>query len=1017
MVTKLLSFLLLTALYLIGDPLLIDLRTDYQKEALGIEKRHPRLSWLIKSDKTGFFQSAYQIQASQSYSDTFIPDRWDSGWINSSTSTQVPYLGDNPKSHERIYWRVRIKDQDGITSHWSDITWFEMGLLSSPNWDKAKWISAYLKREPEYAPKEIMGDWITIEKSPSKGEVTYKYSFKLPEKEVVYAGAWWGTKTKIPVKVSLNNENARNSIPPNKRAFTDFSFYTKKGFNSLSLVVTKIPPNPAITFGMKIVFADGTKQIVRSSKNWKVCTGKSQNFFPVKVIQKYGIKPLGKALSRTQKPIPATWYKKDFSISKKVKNARLYISGLGYNEAYLNGRKIGDHVLDPGQTDYQEYGLYETFDVTKYISQESNAFSILLGDGWYNQDKSFGGAAFSYGIPGLRAWLRIVFKDGSIKNIYSDKSWQYCPSGTLSSNIYLGDHIDFRKESNEWQNPGFSINWKLVNETPPLVPKIIPQDFNPIRKIRTINPIKSWQRGEKTWVFDLGENISGWVGLKFNQTSGTTIRIRCTEMIDKNTNSLKNVPKSFWWCHGSPQRHTIIADGNPQVWEPKFSYQGFRYFEISGLDNPPKSGDVYGVVVHTDVPVTATFDCDNDLLKRIFKIGIQTHLYNMHSILQDCPHREKCLWGGDLHSSYAIGFNALNATRFYRQQVNLYYLPPLAKMGIPGNVGVGKRLTNHMSDFTWAVSPLFLAYRLYEIHGDIDTAKKHYKSMLKFLQYFVENSDNYIPKQAAHGDHAPPIDIKRQKQKKRLIAAMNFFIAAKRFAIIAKALDKPTDSQWGEETAQKIRASILKKYYDYENNTFGNGTQDSLALAFNILPPLEEKALSESLAGYYRKNGKKFDGGFMSYFIYNELTDAGYGNLAFEMLCNTDYPGLAWSIEKFDATTVWERFTYDKNMMEDRSLNHHAMNHPSAWLLSHLAGIRTDADNITLKPFIPKDLSWVKASISTKKGTIKSSWKTAKGKTEWFIKIPPNQRANVIFPKESGLNPTLVNSGEHFYKW
>ena len=225
-----------------------------------------------------------------------------------------------------------------------------------------------------------MRDRINIRNSPSKGQVTYKYFFNQPNKEVVYAGASWGTQTKIPVKVSLNSENATYTNAPKRRAFKDFSFYTKRGLNSLSLVVTKMPTTQVITFGMKVVFADRTEQIVRSSKNWKVCIGKSQNFFPVTVIQKYGIKPLGKALSRTQKPISTTWYKKDFSTSKIVKNARVYISGLGYNEAYLNSLKIGNHFIDPGQTDYQEYGLYETFDVTKYTSQGTNAFSILLGD-------------------------------------------------------------------------------------------------------------------------------------------------------------------------------------------------------------------------------------------------------------------------------------------------------------------------------------------------------------------------------------------------------------------------------------------------------------------------------------------------------------------------------------------------------------------------------------------------------------------------------------------------------------
>jgi alpha-L-rhamnosidase len=438
---------------------------------------------------------------------------------------------------------------------------------------------------------------------------------------------------------------------------------------------------------------------------------------------------------------------------------------------------------------------------------------------------------------------------------------------------------------------------------------------------------------------------------------------------------------------------------------------------VSGLSRAPQDGDAVGVVVHTDVPVTATFESSDPLLNRIFQMGVQTHLYNMHSILEDCPHREKCMWGGDLHASWSVGFHTLDSTAFYRQAVDLYYTPPFAKEGIPGNVGVGRRLAAYFSDFTWAVSPLFLAYRLYQVDGELETARRHYAQMQAFLRYFEKHAPGLIPQEAAHGDHAAPPDIKRNPQDKRLIAAMNFFAACNRFSELAEALDKPDDAAWAAALAGRIRTAILEKYYDAENHTFGNGTHDSLALAFGLPETKERSLVARSLAKVYRENGKKFDGGFMSYFIYPELTENGQVDLALEMLRNADYPGLAQSIVRHDATTIWERYFDDQQSFENQSHNHHAMNHSSGWLVTHIAGIQASHQKILLSPHVPADLDWVNAAVGTLRGTVTSTWTKQEGKVKWTVIIPSNCTAEVRFPSGSDLSELILTSGRYYFEW
>jgi len=984
----------------------VDLRCDFRVTPLAVEQSDPLLSWRLEGTREGLAQTAYQIQAASSLEKIKQADLWDTGWIGESESHAIAYEGKEQVAKQRVYWRVRIKDDRGEILPWSDVTWFDTGLLADRDWRGASWISCTRKQENEYAPAEVMGDWITASGKPQKSDqITYAYSFTLPDKHVVYAGVWWNHVDKGTTELLINGTKGLSGPEgPPTVFYKDFSFQLKAK-NDITITLSDADASTPVSFGMQVVFADGTGQAIGTSTDWQVQVGDA--VMPAKVVCKYGESPLGEAKISPRAPLAATWYKKDFQVSKEVAAAKLYVCGLGYHETYLNGSKVGDHVLDPGQTDYDHFAHYQTFDIANQLKEGDNTLAVLLGDGWYNNIRMFSHSRFRYGNPGLRAYVDVRYTDGTHEHIVSDDSWHWKESGLTESSVFRGDYIDYRNWHDEWERPGTPKGWKPVQKVKPLSPKLVAQDFPPIRVVREIEPVKTWQIGEKTWVVDLGQNISGWIGLDFNEPSGTVIRVRCTEMLAQDEKHLDNVPASFWSCHAAPQHHRIVADGKPHSWRPYFSYHGFRFAEVSGLSNPPTAGQIKGLVVHTDTPVIATFESSDPLLDRIFAMGIQTHLNNMHSILEDCPHREKCLWGGDLHSSWATGLYTLDSGSFYRQQTRLFYTPPIDPLGIPGRIGVGKRSTDKTLDFTWSVSPLFTAWRHYQLSGDLQSAEDHYQEMLSFLRFFEEESSDLLPTIYRYGDHAAPIGIERTPADPKLIASLNFFAAANRFADFAEALGKDKDAAWSRNLAKRIATSIKAKYYDAKQKTFGNGTHDSLALAFGMVDRSERSEVAASLAKIYQENGKKFDGGFMSYNIYPELTKYGYVDLALEMLRNPDYPGIAQSIRDYDATTIFERFHHDSRRAQLRqSLDHHAMNHPTAWLLNDIAGIRAHPNHpgmqrLLLAPHVPKELDRASGTLRTSYGMVRSHWQNDGGWVDWQIEIPPNSYAEVHIPADA----------------
>ena len=971
----------------------VDLKCDYRVNPLAVEADAVRFFWKNDADH----QKAYQLLVSTDEALAGNSLVWDSGVQTTSKSIQIAYAGAALQPATRYFWKVGVLNQDGEWSWSKGSHFFETVIDPETGWNGASWISCDRNhRAHQMAPKGWLGEWISSAKDTNEG---LKYSFVLPKNtKYVFGGCYYALKYGRPTAILVNGKAC--AYPSgNVIGSTDFGFLLRPGVNRIEVDFKGAPADQSIAFGMKIIDVDGNVKWVRSNKDWKISSGGDCRLRPERANQPQRVHFASK--------LAPAWYKKSLSLNREIAEARIYYAGVGYAEAYINGTEISDHGMETGQSDYEAFAYYQTKDVTELVKNGSNTLSFLVADGWYNQDRGFCTAAYSYGKPALIANFVVTYKDGTQAILTTDKSWKWATGAIQYSNIYLGEEVDFRKERSDPFSPEFSSDWKAVTVREPVSPVLKAQDFEPVRKIREVEAVQSWQAGRKTWIYDFGRNLAGGVKVTFNEPAGTEIRIRVTEAFNEDTEQLENVPESFWWCHAAPQNHLIIADGNEHTWEPKFTYHAFQFLEISGLSSKP---EIVATDVYSDVEQTGFFTSSDPLINKIYDMGVRTHYMNMHSILEDCPHREKCLWGGDLHASWATGYFSLDSAAFYRQQARVYFTGNMFAPGVPGNVGVGKRATQNLLDFSWCVSPFFVAYRNYQIYGDLSTFANHYEVILRSLKTYEENSQNLIPNRAVLGDHAEPEEIKRPPQNAKLIAAINFYAACLRFSEMAEALGKTKDVEYAKDLAEKTKASVNERFLNRKTNTYGNATHDSLALSMGIVPEDASEGVQNSLRAYYKKNQKRFDGGFMSYNIYPWLSKLGESELAYEMLTSPHYQGLAWSIKYHNATSFWEFYGHYSDrwkqlILPDRSRAHHAMNHPAAWLLNHVAGIQHDEtaepgmQSFILAPKFLDALHHAEGSCETLYGTIRSRWERKEdGEIVWDFTIPPNCKANVIDP-------------------
>ena len=547
--------------------------------------------------------------------------------------------------------------------------------------------------------------------------------------------------------------------------------------------------------------------------------------------------------------------RKVFSANKKITAARLYISGLGYYEAFLNGQKIGDHVLDPGFTTYRKEVLYAVYDVTALVRKGTNVAGIMLGSGWWNPLplRIFGRIDLrkiqQTGRPCVKAEIHITYSDGSAETIFTDESWQAAPGPVIHNNVYLGEKYDARLEQKNWNTTGADMNaWKntVIVDGPA---GMLTAQMQPAIKItKVVQPVKITGISKDTFIVDMGQNFAGVARIKVKGPAGTKIVLRYGEDLwkDGSLNYMTSVatqikkgglkggpgaPETAWQEDGY-----ILKGEGTEIWNPRFTFHGFRYVEITGWPGKPAVDDIEGLRMNSDLPLNGTFSCSNNMFTKLHEVIQWTFLSNVFSVQSDCPAREKMGYGADMVvSSNAFIYN-YDMAGFYSKAINDFaneQQPDGGITEIAPYTGIADRgYGGESGPLGWELGFSFLQKQLYDYYGDKRIIANNYDAFVKQMNFLQSKAiDNLFYVDIS--DHEA-LDTKPES----FSASVFYYHHAKLAEEFAGILGKKEDAAKYEKLAGKIKDAILNRYYIANTGRFDNATQSAqiLALWYGLSP-------------------------------------------------------------------------------------------------------------------------------------------------------------------------------------
>jgi len=864
------------------------LSCEYRTNPLGIDVVQPHLSWQMVSDKHNVMQTAYQVMVARSITalNQNKGDIWDSKKVTSDQSIQVTYKGAKLLSAQKYYWKIKVWDNLGNESAWSEPAFFQMGLLNIADWKGAKWI-AYEK---------------------------------------------------------LADSNI-NALP---------------------------------TDGKKDKF-----------------TG--NNTLPI--------------------------FRKGFAVTKTIKKATAFISGLGHFEMSLNGEKVGDDFLAPGWTKYDREALYVIYDITKQLKKGANAIGVMLGNGFYYippVKERYKKLKVAYGFPKMICRLFIEYSDGSSTNVISNESWKATPSPITFSSIYGGEDYNASLAQKNWNQAAFNDSkWKaalLVTG-----PKLNAQKEEPVKIFDhfAAKSITSTSNGE--WVYDLGQNASGIIELKVNGKKGDTIRITPAELLKEDgTVTQKNM--------GGPSYFTYILNGEGiETWRPRFFYTGFRYLQVkgavpSGKQNPSNKTviiDLTGLHIRNAAQTVGEFNSSNDLFNKTFTLinwGIKS---NMVSVFTDCPHREKLGWLEQLHlMGSSVNYNYAAAPLFAKASVDIKnsqlasgLVPEIAPEYVKFEWG-GDMFRDSPE---WGSSSILVPWDLYKWYGDKQALADHYPTMQRYIQYLGTKANHHILSQGLGDwyDLGPNPPSVSQLTPMGITATAIYHYDLKILEKIATLLGRKADALAYAKLAISVRDAFNGKFFNAQSKQYGSGSQTANAMAvyMGLVAEKDKQAVIDNLVKDIRDKNNGLTAGDIGYrYVLRVLENAGRSDVIFDMNSRSDVPGYGMQLAK-GATALTESWA----ALPTVSNNHFMLGHLMEWFYSGVGGIRQDENSIAFNrikiyPEVVGDLTAATTSYQSAYGKISTDWKTTTEGFEIVVNIPANTTAVIYIPVSAKQSLTEANN-------
>ena len=717
-----------------------------------------------------------------------------------------------------------------------------------------------------------------------------------------------------------------------------------------------------------------------------------------------------------RKSNPSPLLRREFSVKKKVERARIYATAMGLYELNLNGKRVGDEYFTPGWTAYDFRYQYQTYDVTGLMKSGENCLGAMLGDGWFRGRLAWDNKRNSYGKKlGLLVQLVITYTGGTQEIVGSDDKWKAATGAVLESDIYNGETYDARLERAGWSEAGYKDrDWKGVSVVEAPKAKIVAPAGPAVKKIEEIKPLKVFRTPAGDTVVDMGQDMVGWVKFRLTAPVGTTVTLRSAEVLDKTGNfytaNLRSAKESI--------RYTSKGAGE-ETFEPHFTFQGFRYVAVSGWPGEVSAENFTGVVVHSAIARTGTFESSSALLNQLEHNIIWGQKGNFLDVPTDCPQRDERLgWTGDAQVFAPTASFNFDTAAFYTKWLRDLALDQEDDGAVPfviPNVLSHETRKGAAASAGWADASLVVPWTVYQAYGDKRILEEQYPSMKAWVEYMRRQAgETYIWSNGfSFGDWlafaTTNADYPGATTDKDLIQTAYFARSTELLARTAQVLGRKEDAAEYAGLEEKIKSAFQREFVT-ANGRLASNTQTAyaLALAFELLPETQRAGAAARLAADVRKFGHLTTGFLGTPVLCQTLSDYGYLDEAYMLLNRTEYPSWLYPVTK-GATTIWERWDGQKpdGSFQDvgmNSFNHYAYGAIGEWMYRVVAGIEIDEaspgyKHILIQPRPGGGLTQASASVESMYGLVASGWEIADGKMTVKIEVPANTTATVRLPK------------------
>jgi len=721
--------------------------------------------------------------------------------------------------------------------------------------------------------------------------------------------------------------------------------------------------------------------------------------------------------------------------AESIVDARLYCTAKGLIHLEMNGQECSDQRLLPGWTDYSIRVPSHCWDVTKLLREGDNVLGCVLADGWYKGDIGWSRKAQVWGAQ-IKAliMLRLERADGSIEWVCSDKDWESAPGPTLSSCMLDGENYDANQELTGWSEPKFKkmTPWYEVKCQGLGNERIQRHVGSPVRAYHEFEPIEIWEPGPGRWIFNLGQNFAGHARLKINVPAGTVIRLRFAEVLTpKREIYVDNLRTAL-----ATDLYTAKGDGE-EVWEPKFTFHGFQYVEISGLPYEPSKETITGVVVGSDCPSVGEIRCSEPMVEKLASNAVWTQRANYIDVPTDCPQRDERLgWTGDAQAYIrtAIAFHDIGA--FYAKWLQDLEdactedgrAPQVAPLG---NSESGTRLTGY-AEAAWGDATTICPTWIQRCYGDRKVLEKHYGMMTRYVDFYRRTCVTHrkvrygLPSYSVDGKDVGHPTLFRDwlhvasPTAHEIIRTAFYAYSTQLCAEAAKLLGKDEDAQNFENEWQEIRADFQKEFLQSDGRLLGvtqtveSQTGYLLALHFDLLEEDQRQKAVDYLVADIEAHDWHLTTGFVGLpYLLPVLSRFGRTDVCYRLLMNRTYPSWGYEIEH-GATSIWERWNGyhhekgpgDPNM---NSYSHYAYGAVCEWLFSDMAGIELLEEGfskVRIRPRLGGGLTYAGATYDSIRGPIRSDWKLKGDILELEVEIPGGVEGEVHLPTADPLSVT-----------